>query len=181
LRSAFWEQVSSFPDGHKITNCIQCGTCTGTCPVSDVMDITPRQTVALFLAGMIEEILKSRAIWLCASCYSCTVRCPSGIRITDTMYALKRLAMGRNIHPAHFPVHTLSRAFVDNVYRYGRNYELGLAIKYFLRSNAMKLLANTSFGLRMFRLGRLGLLPKRIRRIREVREIISRANQFGEG
>jgi heterodisulfide reductase subunit C len=180
LRAAFWEQVSSFPDGQKITNCIQCGTCTGTCPVSYAMDITPRQTIAMFRAGHLEEILRSRTIWLCASCYSCTVRCPSGIKITDTMYALKRLAMDKNIHPAQFPVHTLSKAFVDNVYRYGRNYELGLGIRYFLKSNFVKLFTNAGFGLKMFRRGRLGLLPKKIRRVNEVRAIIERANKFGD-
>jgi len=180
LRAAFWDQVSSFPDGHKIANCIQCGTCTGTCPVSYAMDITPRQTIALFRAGHIEEILKSRTIWLCASCYSCTVRCPSGIKITDTMYALKRVAMEKKIHAPHFPVHTLSRAFTKNVYKYGRNYELGLGIRYFLNSNIVKLFTLSGFGLKMMSRGRLGLLPKRIRRVKEVRAIIDRANRFEE-
>src|SRR5512136_294053 len=105
LRAAFWEQVGSFPEGFKIKRCLQCGTCTGTCPVSYAMDLTPRQVVAMFRAGHIEEI------WLCASCYSCTVRCPAEIRVTDTMYALKRIAMARKIYPGRFPVHALSRAF----------------------------------------------------------------------
>ncbi len=180
LRAAFWEQVSSFPDGHKITNCIQCGTCTGTCPVSYAMDITPRQTIALFRAGLLEDILKSRTIWLCASCYSCTVRCPAGIKITDTMYALKRVAMGRKMHVSHFPVHTLSKAFTRNVYKYGRNYELGLGLRYFLSSSIVKLFTLSGFGLRMIRRGRLALLPSRIKRINEVRAIINRADQFRE-
>jgi heterodisulfide reductase subunit C len=144
------------------------------------MDITPRQTIALFRAGHIEEILKSRTIWLCASCYSCTVRCPSGIKITDTMYALKRVAMEKKIHAPHFPVHTLSRAFTKNVYKYGRNYELGLGIRYFLNSNIVKLFTLSGFGLKMMSRGRLGLLPKRIRRVKEVRAIIDRANRFEE-
>ena len=38
---------------------------------------------------------RSRTIWLCASCYACTTRCPAGIKITDIIYALKRLAMAR--------------------------------------------------------------------------------------
>jgi quinone-modifying oxidoreductase subunit QmoC len=180
LRAAFWEQVSSFPEGHKIKNCLQCGTCTGTCPVSYAMDITPRQTMALFRAGHIEDILQSRTIWICASCYSCTVRCPVGIKITDTLYALKRLAMDKNIYPNQFPVHTLSKEFVKNVYRYGRNYELGLGIRYCLRAGIGKLFANMGFGFAMIRRGRLGLTPKKIERVNQVRAIIDRANQFGE-
>jgi quinone-modifying oxidoreductase subunit QmoC len=133
LRAAFWEQVDGIPEGHKIKKCLQCGTCTGACPVSDVMDITPRRTVAMFRAGLLEDILKSRTIWLCASCYSCTVRCPAGIRVTDTMYALKRIAMEKKIYPDGVPVNVLSVAFTKNVKRYGRNYELGLGLEYFMR------------------------------------------------
>ncbi|HVP07166.1 MAG TPA: 4Fe-4S dicluster domain-containing protein [Candidatus Acidoferrum sp.] len=180
LREAFWDQVSHLPEGHKIKNCLQCGTCTGTCPVSYAMDITPRETIALFRAGHIEDILQSRTIWICASCYSCTVRCPMGIKITDTMYALKRLAMDRKIYPNRFPVHTLSKAFVDNVYRYGRNYELGLGIRYMMKAGIGKLIGNMGYGLSMIRRGRLGLLPKKIQRVNQVRAIIERANQFGE-
>jgi quinone-modifying oxidoreductase, subunit QmoC len=181
LRDAFWDQVSSFPDGHKISLCLQCGTCTGSCPVSYAMDITPRQTIALFRAGMLEDILQSRTIWICASCYSCTVRCPVGIKVTDTMYALKRLAIDKKIYPARFAVHTLSKTFIDNVYRYGRNYELGLGIRYFLKSDFAKLFTNVGFGWSMFRRGRLGLLPKKIKRVNQVRAIIKRANEFPEG
>lgn len=180
LRAAFWDQVASFPDGEKIKNCIQCGTCTGTCPVSYAMDITPRQTIALFRAGHIEDILHSRTVWICASCYSCTVRCPQGIKVTDTMYALKRLAMSRKIYPPKFPVHTLSKAFMQNVYKYGRNFELGLGIRYLMKSNFWKLFGTAGFGLSMMRRGRLAMMPSKIRRVNEVRAIIERASKFEE-
>jgi heterodisulfide reductase subunit C len=180
LRAAFWNQVSSFPEGYKIKHCLQCGTCTGTCPVSYAMDISPRQIIALFRAGHIEEILSSRAIWLCASCYSCTVRCPSGIKITDTLYALKRLAMEKEIYPRRFPVHSLSEAFANNVYRYGRNYELGLGIRYLLSTDIVKLFSNIGYGLMMIKRGRLAIIPKKLKRISQIRAIIEKANQFEE-
>jgi len=180
LRDAFWEQVHSFPEGDKIKQCLQCGTCTGTCPVSDVMDITPRQTIALFRAGHLMEILNSRTIWICASCYSCTVRCPVGIRVTDTLYALKRIAMEKKIYPDKFPVYALSQAFIKNVYKYGRNYELGLGIRYFLKAGIAKLFGNTGVGLAMITRGRMGIFPQKIKKIDEVRAIIDKANQLGE-
>jgi heterodisulfide reductase subunit C len=181
LRAAFWSQVSSFPDGGKIKLCLQCGTCTGSCPVSYAMDITPRQTIALFRAGMVEDILRSRAIWICAACYSCTVRCPVGIKVTDTLYALKRLAMEKQIYPLRFSVHSLSKAFAKSVYRYGRNFELGLGIRYFLSTDIVKLFSNFKFGLMMIGKRRLGLIPRRLKRIGQIRAIIEKANQFGEG
>jgi heterodisulfide reductase subunit C len=179
LRQAFWKHVHSFPDGDRIQNCLQCGTCTGACPVSYAMDLTPRKIVALFRAGRMEKILRSRAIWLCASCYACTVRCPVDIRVTDTLYALKRLAMEKGIYPKGFPVNVLARRFMENVYRYGRNYETGLGLQYYLRADPAKLVGSAGFGLRMLTHGRLGVLPKRIRNVRQVRAIINRAEETG--
>jgi quinone-modifying oxidoreductase subunit QmoC len=93
LRQIFLRQVEDIPAGGRIRRCIQCGTCSGSCPVSYAMDISPRQLIALFRAGELETIMKSRSIWICASCYACTTRCPSGIKITDIIYALKRTVM----------------------------------------------------------------------------------------
>ena len=180
LRSAFWDQISSFPEGHKIKNCLQCGTCTGACPVAYAMDMTPRTIIGLFRAGRMEEVLRSKAIWLCASCYACTVRCPMKIRVTDTLYAFKRLAMERGLHARHFAVPALSRTFIATIGKYGRNYELGLAVRYYLKVGIGKLFAESGMGWSLFRRGRLHLWPKRIRRVREVRAIIERANQLGE-
>lgn len=181
LRDAFWDQVKDIPHGDKIKNCIQCGTCTGSCPVSYMMDITPRQTVALFRSGHLQDILNSRTIWICASCYSCTVRCPSGIQVTDMMYALKRLAIEKEMYPPNFPVHALSEAFIGNIYKYGRNFEMGLVLKYFLKTGPTKLLGNAGFGMKMMSRGRISIKPNSIRKINEVRAIIERARQMEEG
>lgn len=178
LRKAFWKEVAGMPHGEKIKNCIQCGTCTGTCPVSRWMDITPRQVVALFRAGMIEEILHSRTIWICASCYACRVRCPSGIKVTETLYALKRLAIEKKIFPKRFPVHVLSEAFVSNLQKYGRNFELGLGIRYYLATNPLKLLSSAGFGLSMMKRGRMAIRPSKIKKVHEVRAIIARAKEL---
>jgi heterodisulfide reductase subunit C len=179
LWTAFWDQVNNIPDGHKLKGCIQCGTCTGSCPVSYAMDKTPREIIALFRAGHLEEILHSRTIWLCASCYYCTVRCPSGIRVTDTLYALKRLAIEKNIYPKNFPVYALSKLFIENVYNYGRNFEIGLGTRYLLKTAPGDLFKSAGFGMKMFTKGRLPVMPKKIKRVHEVRAIIDRAKQLG--
>src|SRR5512147_3180948 len=93
LRASFLKQLETVPSAEKIKSCIQCGTCTGSCPVSYAMDISPRELIALFRAGDLETLLNSKSIWVCASCYSCQTRCPSMIKVTDIIYALKRLAM----------------------------------------------------------------------------------------
>lgn len=95
----FKQEVSNLMDkleGNPIDICIQCGTCSASCPVVSCMEYTPRQIIAMVRAGLKDEVLGSGAIWTCASCYNCTVRCPKGIKITEMMYALKRYSMWKH-------------------------------------------------------------------------------------
>ncbi len=172
LRKIFLEQAHLVPGGERIARCIQCGTCTGSCPVSYAMDISPRMVIALFRAGEIERILRSRTIWICASCYMCTTRCPQAIKITDILYALKRTAIEKGLYPDHFPVYLLSNNFVRIVNRYGRNHEVLLLSLYYLRRNPFSLLRLLPFGIAMLRRGRLSLLPSKIKGIRTIRQIL---------
>jgi len=178
LRAEFLKQVLDIPGGEKINRCIQCGTCSASCPVSYAMDYQPRELIGLFRAGLIEHILRSRTIWICASCYQCSSRCPMGIKVTDLMYALKRLAMDQKIYPDKFPVHVLSRKFVDNVNRFGRNFEIGLMMQFYLKTDPVRLVRMAPLGLRMMKLGRISLMPKRIKAIEDIRRIIAKAETF---
>lgn len=175
LKDALWLQVKNIPGGESLKRCIQCGTCTGSCPVSYTMDITPREVIALLRAGDIESILSSRTIWICASCYACTVRCPQGVLVTDVMYALKRLAIEQKIFPKRFPVYALSKSFVCITNRYGRSYEPGLILTYFLKTNPFKLLGMLPLFLKLAPRGRIGLLPKKIKSSKQFSEILKEA------
>jgi heterodisulfide reductase subunit C len=175
LREAFLNQVDLIPGGEKVKQCIQCGTCTGSCPVSFSMDITPRKVIALFRAGEIESILRSNTIWLCASCYACTVRCPAGIKITDIMYAFKRLAMNRQMNPSHLPALALSSSFVTIVNRFGRNREVNLLLRYGFKTNPLKLISSIPMGWRLRVKGRIPLVSKKINGMKELSGMIKRA------
>ena len=94
------------------------------------MDYTPREIIAAFRAGQLDKVLKSNTIWLCTSCYSCTVRCPAGIKVTDMMYELKRLAIKYDLWPNEAKNPTMTKIFVDNVHKYGLNHEAGLMMKF---------------------------------------------------
>jgi heterodisulfide reductase subunit D len=77
----------------KLMTCFQCGTCSSSCPTAYAMDYSPRQLWQMIRLGMEPEVLSSRTFWLCTVCKSCQVRCPRGIRITDTMVALKEYSL----------------------------------------------------------------------------------------
>ncbi len=65
--------------GVKITDCYQCGKCSAGCPVAFAMDKTPRQIIRLLQLGMLDEALKTHTIWLCATCQTCSTRCPRDV------------------------------------------------------------------------------------------------------
>jgi len=178
LRQVFLRQVEDIPAGERIKRCIQCGTCTGSCPVSYAMDISPRQLIALFRAGEMEAIMKSRTIWICASCYACTTRCPSGIKVTDIMYALKRTAMEKHRKSSAPQVQILANLFIDNLRSYGRLHEGTLIRKYYARTGVTKLLGFVPLVMKMYRTKRLALFPKKIKAYQSLSRIVKKAQEI---
>lgn len=179
LREIFLEQVHLIPGGEKIKRCIQCGTCTGSCPVSYAMDISPRQLISFFRAGEMETIMKSRTIWICASCYACTTRCPSGIKITDIIYALKRTAMEKSYHSeAAGHVQLLAKLFIQNLMSYGRLHEGTLIRKYYTKTNFMRLFSIIPLAKKMFKTKRIALFPKKIKAFGSLSKIIKKAQEI---
>ena len=86
------------PEWEKLLSCMQCGTCSSTCPTAYAMDYTPSQLWQMMRLGMEAEVLNSTTFWLCTVCKSCQVRCPRGISLTDTMVALKEYATHKGIN-----------------------------------------------------------------------------------
>jgi len=150
-------EIRATPGGEKVLSCLQCGTCGGACPMSPYMDETPRQLIGMVREGFKQEAIESFSIWLCASCYECTVRCPAGIHVTDVMYALKRIAIREGIYPKRFPVPVLAKEFMDMVKGTGRTNEFWLVIKLLLKTAPLKMLTSWPLGLRLWMRGRLRL------------------------
>ena len=178
LHAIFLDQLKKIPFGERIKRCIQCGTCTGSCPVSHAMDLSPRQVIALFRAGEMEEILRSRTIWICASCYACTTRCPAGIRITDAIYALKRTAMERGLVSVAPQVQRLARLFTAILIRFGRLHEGSLIAGYRVRTSPLKIFSILPLAMKMLRTKRIGIFPHRIRGHAALARIIRKGEQI---
>lgn len=163
VHKAFMDDVMGMPSGEKIKICQQCGTCTGSCPTSYLMDYGPREVIGAFRAGMIDKVVKSNTIWLCTSCYYCTVRCPAGIKITDLMYELKRLGMKYDLLPRSSKNPAMTKYFIDSVRKHGRNHEVELIGKFVMTKNPGLALKFTGVGAKLFFGGRLPLFAKNIR------------------
>ena len=58
-----------------ISACMQCGTCSASCPNAHAMTLQPRQLWRLLILGLDDEALDSGNFWYCSSCYACTLAC----------------------------------------------------------------------------------------------------------
>jgi quinone-modifying oxidoreductase subunit QmoC len=152
---AHW--ITTLPGAEKVDRCIQCGLCSGSCPLSMYMDKSPRRLLHLAKEGFKEDVLGSFAIWLCTSCYACTARCPQQIKVTDIMYAFKRRAIEEGIYPRRFPIPALAREFRKAVRAHGRISETRVAASLNLKAHPARLSGLSRVGWRLMRAGRFSL------------------------
>ena len=87
-RTAFSGELAHVRE--KLQTCIQCGSCSASCPAVGLMDVTPRYLWQLIRWGLQDEALATRAFWVCTQCYACTVRCPRGIITSENMRLLRK-------------------------------------------------------------------------------------------
>ena len=66
--------------------------------MSFAMDLLPNQIMRLIQLGLEEDITNANTIWLCASCLTCTVRCPKGVDIARVMEALRLVTLRKNVN-----------------------------------------------------------------------------------
>ena len=82
--------------GEPYRKCMQCGTCSGSCPMIAQMDSSPRRLIFLSQLGLGDEVMKANTHWLCASCHTCLVRCPRGLDLPKIMEAIRLLTLRKN-------------------------------------------------------------------------------------
>ncbi|MBN2294776.1 MAG: (Fe-S)-binding protein [Pirellulales bacterium] len=115
LDLSFLEHLLASPDGEPILSCMQCGTCSGACPLGHAMEYPPRAMILQARVGDMSPVLSSPSVWMCVGCYTCTLRCPREIDLTDTLWpAVRDEALQKGMQPPA----ELQTAF-QNLYMYG--------------------------------------------------------------
>ncbi|MEM4704304.1 MAG: 4Fe-4S dicluster domain-containing protein [Candidatus Bathyarchaeia archaeon] len=99
----FKYEVLKLHGGEKLLRCFQCGTCTSDCPVARFSDTyRPRQIIRMAQLGLKDRILDSDTLWLCASCFTCTDRCPQDVEVASVIRVLRNLAAEKGHVPQVF-------------------------------------------------------------------------------
>lgn len=74
--------------------CMKCGKCTASCPAYEEMEYHPHQFVDMVENGRIDELMESKGIYMCLSCFACVERCPRSVEPAKLIEAV-RLAVIR--------------------------------------------------------------------------------------
>ena len=143
----------------------------------------PNQLVRAVQLGQLATALRSRAIWECVSCQTCSTRCPKKVDCAAVMDALREasLAMGK-VAPSQQPTVAFQSAFLDNIRRNGRLAELELIAQFksavfFRTGRPAFLFHDAGLAPQMSRRRKLHLRPERVHDRKVVERIFEKCSK----
>jgi Fe-S oxidoreductase len=73
----------------ELFGCIQCGKCTGGCPVARKTALNIRSLIYHMLVEPEMKVDKHPELWDCTCCFTCVERCPKDVRPADLIIELR--------------------------------------------------------------------------------------------
>lgn len=165
--------------GSTIYKCIQCGTCSGSCPLTNKMDHAPRELFALIRDGEMEAALSSDTPWYCVSCYKCTVRCPKEIPVTDIMYTLKQLIKRYGSLPSGHKMPDMYHAFAETIAADGKVTESAVMRRYGMK-HPLDTVKNIPLAVKLLKRSRLEIIPAKTDNPETVAKLLSGSKRWEE-
>ena len=164
--------------GENVMLCYQCKKCTLGCPSAYAMRMKPHELMRATQFGLSEEIYWSGTIWICLSCETCNTRCPQDINILRVIDGLREIALSKKVdyynpHPA---IPALHRIFMGLVERFGRIYELGLAL--LINLVMLTPFKDIDMAYPMLMKGKLKPLPHTSKGAKELRQVMAQIREI---
>lgn len=138
-------------------------------------DYSVTQVMRLIQAGQKEKVLSSRSIWMCATCETCTQRCPNEIDVAKVMDVCRHMAR-RAGKGGVYAVKAFFDSFLASVDLNGRTHEVGLMALFMAKTG--RFWTDVELAPKMLPKGKMAILPHRIEGRKEVADIFRR---FKEG
>lgn len=160
--------------GQTLSNCYQCGNCTAGCPMSFTFDVPVSKIMRLLQAGHKDAVLQSRAIWMCATCETCTQRCPNDIGVAKIMDVCRHIARREGIRGV-YGVHAFRDSFLDSIKMNGLVHEIGLMAEFMFRTG--RFFTDVDLVPRALPKNKMSVLPHRAKGRKELADIFRRFNE----
>ena len=161
--------------GVDLSVCLQCRKCSSGCPVAKLTQRRPSEILRELHLGAGEELLESDLVLTCASCETCSARCPMGLDVAAVLDALRKLALDRGASTSKGDVPLFNRSFLRTVETFGRTYEIGLIAAYKLGTG--KWMNDVEKLPTLLKKGKIALLPPRGADRKTVRRIFKRTRR----
>jgi heterodisulfide reductase subunit C2 len=157
--------------GLVAARCYQCGKCSAGCPMAAETTLRPHDVMRLVNLDRADRLMADPSIWLCLTCETCTTRCPNGCDPARVMDALRKLGMESAPELIPRPVKAFHAAFLEQIQASGRMFELGLVLRYKLKTGA--LMQDAASTPALLARGKLKVMPPRIDGVADVRRIFA--------
>lgn len=164
--------------GQNVSDCYQCGKCSGGCPVVADTKLAPNRVIRQVQLGMKEDALANDLVWSCAGCYTCSSRCPEGIDTARIIDAVRAIALHEEVRltGGAAAVRTFYRAFLDSVRDFGRLSEVGLMGGYNINSG--RFWTNMAKAPWFLLKGKIGVTAHRVSNLDRLRRVYERIHEL---
>jgi quinone-modifying oxidoreductase subunit QmoC len=189
-RSNFLKEVeANVEEGEWVKMCMQCGVCSGSCPLGKHWEHPPQEIFMMIRANKREAVLSTDSMWMCTSCYNCIARCPRGLPITHIMHGLAVYSKRLGLTQQKQPTAEFSQIFWDNLMKKGRVNELKLGLSMYFKDgfgqgvkNAM---ANQKLGQNMMKAKRMNAMEffggHSVKDLSGFHKMVKKAQEIEEG
>lgn len=164
--------------GLSAARCYQCGKCTAGCPMAAEMPIPVHRILRLVQLDERQRVLTDPSIWMCLTCETCTARCPNEVDPAALIDGLRALSLAEYPGAGPRAITAFNSAFINEVARHGRMFELGLIGAYKMRTG--KLFDDVLLGPATMMRGKLGFVPHSIKGAADVRRIVDACRKAKE-
>jgi Fe-S oxidoreductase len=103
-----------FAQQYGLFACMQCGKCTGGCPMAMKTKLNPRNLIyRLLIAGDGFDLEGREEIWDCTTCATCYSRCPKEVNPMEAVIALRSFLVEKG------RVHPNVKTALESIFRHG--------------------------------------------------------------
>lgn len=165
--------------GTDFYRCLQCKTCSGGCPFSQIMDPFPNVVMRYVQLGLEKEALECSTIWICVSCNTCSIQCPQAIDIPGVMDALRQMALIKRAHIAEPDIVHFHNEVLHSIKKYGRTHKLEIMLRYKVIKRDW--FGDLDVGLKMLTKRKLDLTPSRVKRVGAIKKLFKKFGFYPKG